>query len=363
MNKELRVLQLIDSLNVGGAEVLAVNIFNLLSNNNDYKSYICATRQEGDLQSKIIQKENYFFLRKKYTVDLGAIYRLRKFVKKNEINIIHAHSTSFFMAFCMKFVFLNVKVIWHDHYGNSDFLNERNFRSLKFVSNKFDFIISVNSKLVKWSNRNLHCKRVMLLNNFAYFNDLETNTILKGEQGKRIVHLAAFRTQKDHLNLLKSFLITQNEFADWTLHLVGDGNDEKYKNEIVSFINANQLESKVFLYGVCLDIKNILSQATIGVLASKSEGLPIALLEYGLAKLPVIVTNVGQCNDVVKNDVSGHVIPKNDSKKLAESIIYLINNEKKRSQFGEELYLEVKNNYSKESYVNKLTEIYREVLC
>jgi len=203
----------------------------------------------------------------------------------------------------------------------------------------------------------------MLLNNFAYFNDLETNTILKGEQGKRIVHLAAFRTQKDHLNLLKSFLITQNEFADWTLHLVGDGNDEKYKNEIVSFINANQLESKVFLYGVCLDIKNILSQATIGVLASKSEGLPIALLEYGLAKLPVIVTNVGQCNDVVKNDVSGHVIPKNDSKKLAESIIYLINNEKKRSQFGEELYLEVKNNYSKESYVNKLTEIYREVLC
>ena len=41
-----------------------------------------------------------------------------------------------------------------------------------------------------------------------------------------------------------------------------------------------------------LDIKNILHQATLGVLSSKSEGLPVALLEYGLASLPVVATNV-----------------------------------------------------------------------
>ena len=45
------VIQIIDSLNVGGAEVLAVNISNALVARN-FNSHICTTREEGILKRK-----------------------------------------------------------------------------------------------------------------------------------------------------------------------------------------------------------------------------------------------------------------------------------------------------------------------
>lgn len=363
MSKEIRVLQLIDSLEVGGAEVLAVNIFNLLSENVNIESFLCATRAEGNLKNQVKIKDNYLFLQKRNTIDFSAVIRLRKFIKRNNIQIVHAHSTSFFLAFCIKICTPSLKVIWHDHYGNSDFIADRKSTLLEYASYKFAHIISVNSKLEKWAKQKLHCKEVTFLNNFPFFNDLKKSTKLKGAKGKRIVHVAAFRPQKDHINLLNGFLQTQDQYPDWSLHLIGDSNDDKYKNEIARFVNENNLKNKVFRYGVCSDIKYILSQASIGILASKSEGLPISLLEYGLAKLPVIVTNVGECHNVVKHNSTGLVVQKGDSEKLSKSILNLISSEKKRNQFGVELYSEIKKNYAKESYINKLIKIYKTILC
>jgi glycosyltransferase involved in cell wall biosynthesis len=55
-----------------------------------------------------------------------------------------------------------------------------------------------------------------------------------------------------------------------------------------------------FVYGSLQDVENILNQATIAVLSSQSEGLPIALLEYGLHKKPVVVTAVGDMPMLIK---------------------------------------------------------------
>ena len=66
--------------------------------------------------------------------------------------------------------------------------------------------------------------------------------------------------------------------------------------------------NSVFIYGSCSDTFNILKLSTIGVLASKSEGLPLALLEYGLANLPVVATNVGDCHRVISNINEGLLV-------------------------------------------------------
>ena len=63
MNKQ-SVIQLIDSLNVGGAEVLAVNIANGLSE-QEIDSHLCATRSEGILKKNINSDVGYVFLNRK----------------------------------------------------------------------------------------------------------------------------------------------------------------------------------------------------------------------------------------------------------------------------------------------------------
>ena len=56
-------------------------------------------------------------------------------------------------------------------------------------------------------------------------------------------------------------------------------------------------------------LPHFLHGADCGVLSSVSEGLPVSLLEYGMAGLPVIVTDVGQCAEVVGNGRFGRVVP------------------------------------------------------
>ena len=140
MNKKIKVLQLIDSLQVGGAEVLAVNIANALSKQG-LVSHLCATRTEGPLKENIEQAVGYLFLERKKTVDIKSIKKLKKYIKKNNISIIHAHSTSYFIAICVKFIYPKLKIVWHDHYGKSEFLNKTSRLSIQFISFAFSGVI------------------------------------------------------------------------------------------------------------------------------------------------------------------------------------------------------------------------------
>lgn len=360
--KKLKVIQLIDSLDIGGAEMLAVNITNLLRNTSVVDSYICATRKEGGLKDKV-NEDSYLFLGKKSSFDLKAIFILKKYIVQNEIQIIHAHSTSYFIAFCIKLLLGNkIKIVWHDHYGNSDLLNERKKEPLQFISNFFSSIIVVNTNLLKWAQDNLKCKEISFLNNFGYFNDENKITYLNGVEGKRIVILAAFRLQKNHLNLLNAFIKVYSSYPEWTLHIIGKGNGDAYEKSLHDFVSEKKLNKNIFFYGACNDIKHILSQATIGVLSSDSEGLPISLLEYGLAKLPVVVTDVGECNKVVENNVTGFVVEKNNAFELSKHIELLIDSKKTRLNFGNKLQKTIEKKYSKDNFISQLIKIYTEIL-
>ena len=300
----MRVLQLIDSLQAGGAERVAVNYANDLATRVE-KSFLCATRKEGGLKNSLSNNVEYLFLKKNSALDLKAINKLNSFVRKNNIAIIHSHTSSYFIGTLIKIINPKIKLLWHEHYGNRDQTSAFSKIILKSCSYFFSCIITVNEYLKTRSKQKLKAKGVFFLPNYVSNNNILHSTILHGKVNKRVVCLANFRPDKDHINLLKAFKKLVKTHSDWSLHLVGQDFGDEYSKIIKHFIQEHNLEKQVFIYGSCLDVSNILSQSTIGVLSSKSEGLPLALLEYGLAKLPVVVTNVGDCNLVVKNDFLG----------------------------------------------------------
>ncbi len=359
----MRVLQLIDSLETGGAERVAVNISNALVESVE-QSYLCATRKEGDLKETIIQGVKYLFLQRKGTLDVKAIHRLNKFVKRNDITHIHAHATSFFIGTLIKLLNPSIKLIWHDHYGKSDFLNDRPKQALKLCSRYFNHIFCVNSNLKDWAEKHLSSKSISYLANYPELKQVENNiniTYLKGEKGKRIVYLANFRAQKDHITLLKAFQLVLRDVPDWTLHLVGKDFKDNYSKSIFNFIDLEFLKDKVFTYNNCVSIYETLKQCNIGVIASKSEGLPLALLEYGLTGLPVVVTNVGFCAKVVEHNRSGLVVEPKAYVALYKALRFMIKKEDKAAQFARNLKTKVINTYSKEITLKKIIETYFEL--
>lgn len=354
---KLGVIQIIDSLNTGGAEVMSVNIANLLVDES-VDSHLCVTRQEGKLIENISKKVGYLFLNRKKKIDIIAIIRLKKYIKKNNITILHAHSSSFFIAFCIKLISPKVQIIWHDHYGKTQKLNKRKRFPLKQISFFFTSIISVNNQLKLWATKNLYCNNIYKLNNFPIFNNKDHITILEGIKNKRIVHLAAFREQKNHETIIDSFSQLLREYEGWTLHFIGNIYNDLYSRKIKNLIKEKKLEKHTFVYGSCLDVPNILKQATIGVLSSKSEGLPIALLEYGLAKLPVLTTNVGDCKNVIINNKTGFVVSPENISEFTYKLKKLMDSEELRKGLGENLHKHVRDNFSSKAFINQLIKIY-----
>ena len=257
----------------------------------------------------------------------------------------------------MKLLAPKIRFIWHDHYGNSEFLTAKSRPALRRLSFLFNGVIVVNEKLLEWNQKFLSAKKYYQLNNFAQFLNHDQKTTLQGQEGKRIVHIASFIEQKDHLNLLRSFKEVHEQESEWTLHLIGKGLQDEYHRSIVEYISKNKLSDAVFIYGVCTDIKNILSQSTIGVLSSKSEGLPVSLLEYGLAGLPVVVTDVGDCGHLIE-DKDVLVEPEN-SLEFARALTFLISDEIKRQKLAQQLYLKVSKEYSMDNFINTLVDIYK----
>lgn len=352
----MRVLQLIDSLDAGGAERVAITYANTLCNYID-ASYLCSTRKEGLLKNTINKKVGYFFLKKNSALDIKAIIRLVSFIKKNRINIIHAHTSSFFLATSVKLYLPKVKIIWHDHYGKSEELNERNFKILKWCSSKFYAIISVNRLLEDWAKKNLKTKNVYYLENAVTIPLGEKKSVkLLGQKGKRIVCLANMRPQKDHINLLEAFKLVLKEHPEYTLHLIGQHWDDKYFKEVSSYMNQEIFRENVFYYGSLSNVYSVLKQVDIGILSSNSEGLPLALLEYGISQLGVICTDVGQCKYLVKD--FGKCVPPKKPEALAEAINYYIDFQEKLELDSHNFNNHVNKNYSIESIIPKLVSYY-----
>ena len=354
----MKVLHIIDSLAPGGAERIAVNFSNALAEKG-IETHLCVQRNDGPLKEFINPNVSVFYLNKTLTLGINAIYRLRKYIKNNKINIVHAHSSSFFIA-TLAVLFTSKKLIWHDHYGNSENLNARKHSVLSFFSKRFNFVFSVNNSLKNWAIKTLHVNssQVIYLPNFA---ELKGENIL-GDEFKnnsfKIVCLANLRPQKNHLLLLSS--VCKLKF-DYKLYLVGQYCSDEYYQKIIDFIQENNLTEKVHILGQRNDIKSILEQCDAGVLSSESEGLPVSLLEYGLAKLPVVCTNVGECPAVLGNGKFGLLVDKNDINGMSEALTKIYSDKTFAQKTALDFHENIMKNYSKNAIINQVIKIYREI--
>lgn len=358
----IKVLQVIDTLQTGGAERLAVNYANELTKHN-IVSCLCATRHEGPLLNALDDKVDYLFLNRKSALDISAVIKLRTYVLKNNIDIIHAHATSFFITTMVKILIPRLRLVWHDHYGNSEFLNKRPVKILKFCSLFFTQIFSVNNVLENWAKNKLWCKNVAYVKNFPVLSKNELDlTTLKGEEGKRILCLANLREQKNQLQLLEAFKIVIKEYPNWTLHFVGKDFKDHYSTSFFNKIKDLNLEKHVFFYDTKSDILNILQQSTIGVLVSKSEGLPLALLEYGLAQLPVICTNVGNCGELISDESYGILLNCDKDSEVIKALLCFIEDETYRLNCAKNFNKKVSKYYSKEAVLTNVVNAYNNMI-
>ncbi|MCR9134051.1 MAG: glycosyltransferase [bacterium] len=348
----MRIVQLIDTLHPGGAERMATNMANAFSENKIPNAILC-TRQLGDLKQNLMQETHLFCAKKRYSLDVFAWYRGLKFIHSVNPDVIHAHSSSLFWAVLYVLLRSNCILIWHDHNGERSKLGRLKNLPFLLMSLRVDFVVSVNEELKHWAKENLFIDktRVEYLRNFPYLQ------LSKGKrEGKDVVILmiANLREPKDHHTLIDALaILKESGYNDFKLLLLGKTNEKsEYTQTLRMAIKKNNLESNVKLLGQST-VETALSMANIGVLASKSEGLPVSLLEYGLAGLPVVVTDVGQCAEVVGHGQYGQVVPPRAPSDLALALTRIIDDYESAQKMGEGFKQHILNEYGSQKFLKE----------
>jgi glycosyltransferase involved in cell wall biosynthesis len=224
-------------------------------------------------------------------------------------------------------------------------------------SNKIDGIISVNRKLRDWALSELKTENVIFLNNFIKRREekLDNRVRLKGNTKYNLICVANLRPQKDHHMLIEAFKALGEKKV--SLHLFGKDYGNHYSRELIKLFNSTP---SVFWYGEEKKIPSLLCQADIGVLSSISEGLPLALLEYAMAGLGVVCTDVGECKSVI--DGYGKVVKPRRPSELAYGICSYLENPEILKEDSQALKKRINQLYS-EDYVIPQFLTFCRALC
>ena len=356
------IAQLVDSLSAGGTERVAVNLANLLPQDR-FHAYLCTTRAEGPLAKLVAPHVTRLQLARRGRIDFTALRRFVSFVRHHDICLIHAHATSLFFG-RLAGMLAGVPVVWHDHYGRCE-LNDRPVWLYRLAARKIAGVIAVNHALLKWSRESLevpaeHTHYVPNLVEFAVSGSIPPE--LPGQPGQRIVCVANLRPQKDHLTLLRAMSIARQYAPSAHLLLIGSGDDPVYLKQVRAEIDALGLADVVSYLGPREDVPAILRASDIGVLSSCSEGLPLALLEYGRAGLAVAVTNVGQCSEVVDGGNAGILVPPAQPELLGGALIQLLTSVQRRLTLGRIFQERVESTYDAGPIIDQICNLYGEIL-
>ncbi len=134
-----------------------------------------------------------------------------------------------------------------------------------------------------------------------------------------------------------------NKIDNVTFIIVGDGGE--LQDEMEKLTKQLKIENNVIFTGVQKNVSPVLSFWDIGVISSDSEGFSNTILEYMASGIPVVATATGGNCEVIEDDITGMLVSPGDYYQLAERIIKLLNNEKKKIRISERANIVIRKKY------------------
>lgn len=359
-------MHIVDTLDAGGKERVAVNLVNAVPRDR-YRMSLCTTRRDGTLGELVAPDVGRVRLDRTWRFDLSAVVKTVAFARAEQVDLLHAHGSSLFHARLVASFPPYPAVVWHDHYGRcAD--DDRPVWIYRGATAGIAGVITVNSQLADWARNALRVPpdRVWYVPNFvvtdAAATPLAPGVSLPGTPDTRIVCVAHFRPQKDHLTLIAAMAIVAASCPAAQLLLVGETLETEYVQSVQREIAARGLERNVAVLGLRTDVPAILRASAVGVLSSESEGLPLALIEYGNTGVAAVATDVGECAAVLDHGRAGVLVPPRDPEALGQALLSVLTSAERRRELSTRLRAHVEANFSQSQGVRRVCDIYDHIL-
>jgi glycosyltransferase involved in cell wall biosynthesis len=366
--KSMRVLQLISSTGYYGAESVVATLADKLPSVG-IETFVGHIRYGGQKQ-QVLRLENHVRncevipFEHNSRFDIGIVQRLRKELKRLNIDAIHSHGykPDFYGGLAAKLSRIPVMSTCHLWTRATPAL--RSYANLDaMMLRRFDKVVAVSEPIL----RELQSAGVPAGNLALIPNGISTGRFATAAPIYRnlfdpdafIFGVACRQVAAKGVDLLLRAIPRVSALAPSTRFLIaGDG---PCMNEYVELARSLGVDDKVIFLGRCNSMPEFYASLNTFVLPSRDEGLPIALLEAMASGRMVIATDVGSVSSVVRNQENGLLITAGNLEALVLAMLSVVSNRDYLARFGCAAQSQVSSNYSFGRMVRRYAELYREL--
>jgi glycosyltransferase involved in cell wall biosynthesis len=366
-NRKTKVLHVIRSLELGGAERLVVN-YARYCNRDKFKTYVCCLSGGGPLLKEAQQHAAGVDVLNKGRLGLIALIRLIRILRHRRIDIIHTHNFSAHLfGGIAGFICRTPCIVGTEHNVAFD---KRHPVIKRFLWHAFDRIIAVSeaasfSHMRQWRIPNK--KMVVIRNGVSPPEDDDNlpnkadplSTLGLAENTKIVLNVGNLTEQKAQHILIEAAEEVLRQLPDALFLIIGEG---EQRPKLEALIEEKALGERVKLLGSRTDVTSIVGRSSVLALSSLWEGLPLTILEAMAAEKPVVVTDVGGNKEAVRDGETGYVVPSRRPDLLADRILRVLNDEALAEEMGTQGRLRYEAEFRAERQIRKTEDLYDMLL-
>lgn len=332
MNNKIKLYIFHPYSKIGGADLSISRLIDGLSSKYDI-DFICLKKNNLKIEKKIK------IIEINCTRTIYSVKHIRNYIKKDKKNnykkYIFLSNQNFanILTFIILFNLNWVKKILIERNHISELNYNKNIKNLiikffmKFLYKRANMVIGISKKLSSDLSKYCNCK-VKTIYNPAYDKKIyklknKINSFFRFKNKNILLNVARLEKQKDHITLLKAIKIVLKKI-DVFLIIVGYGSEKK---KITNFIKKNKLKKNIIIIENISTPYNYFLNADLFILTSLYEGFGNVIVEAAMFNIPVISTNcLSGPKEILLNGKGGYLVEIGDYKKLAEKIIFCLEN-------------------------------------
>jgi glycosyltransferase involved in cell wall biosynthesis len=173
-----------------------------------------------------------------------------------------------------------------------------------------------------------------------------------------LVTIAEHTSNKNLLTAIQAVARHNRAHAQKVFYtLIGDG---QLTDELKKYVRAHHLEDSIFFAGYVEDARTYLKAFDCFILPSTKEGFPYALLEAGLARVPIIASDVGGIPELIHEKITGLLVDPHHTASLTEKITYAVEHPEEVRTWAGTLHQKVALDFSIDTMLTKTIRAYTD---
>lgn len=253
----------------------------------------------------------------------------------------------------------NVHIIGLDHsrYPFGNIVKGLRHKLHTYMVSKFDVVTTLNEDEVgKWRTIG---RPVYVMPNYLPDSGILAVPKIKDRE-KVVISLGRMNTnQKGFDRLIEAYSLIAAKHPDWKLNIYGSGCFQKEYRKLINDLN---MQNYIEIFDFTKNPLAVYQTASIYAMCSREEGFGMVLLEAGCLGVPLVAYNVEfGPRSIIKNSVTGYIVPDGDKVKFAESLEKLMNDDNLREIMSENIRKDIPTRFSEEVIIDKWIKIINSI--